>query len=47
MNEIKHRSAFSFALPIMIPMGLSFLFLGLGFVCMLPVRDSLGGLHLY
>ena len=31
MNEIKHRSAFSFALPIMIPMGLSFFFLGLGF----------------
>ena len=31
LNEIKHRSAFSFALPIMIPMGLSFFFLGLGF----------------
>lgn len=31
MSDIKHRSAFSFALPIMIPMGLSFFFLGLGF----------------
>ena len=31
LNEIKRRSAFSFALPIMIPMGLSFFFLGLGF----------------
>ena len=31
LTDIKHRSAFSFALPIMIPMGLSFFFLGLGF----------------
>ena len=31
LSDIKHRSAFSFALPIMIPMGLSFFFLGLGF----------------
>ena len=31
LNAIKHRSAFSVALPIMIPMGLSFFFLGLGF----------------
>ena len=31
MNEMKRRSAFSFALPIMIPMGVSFFFIGLGF----------------
>ncbi len=31
MSEIKRRSAFSFALPIMIPMGISFFFIGLGF----------------
>ncbi len=31
MNEIKNRSAFSFAFPIMVPMGISFFFIGLGF----------------
>ena len=31
LSEIKRRSAFSFALPIMIPMGISFFFIGLGF----------------
>ena len=31
LTDIKHRSAFSFAFPIMVPMGLSFFFLGLGF----------------
>ena len=31
MNKIKKRSAFSFAFPIMVPMGISFFFIGLGF----------------
>lgn len=31
LSEIKRRSAFFFALPIMIPMGISFFFIGLGF----------------
>ena len=31
LTDIKHRSAFSFAFPIMVPMGISFFFIGLGF----------------
>ena len=31
LSDIKHRSAFSFAFPIMVPMGISFFFIGLGF----------------
>ena len=31
MNEIKRRSAFSFAFPIMAPMGISLFVIGLGF----------------
>jgi len=47
LNEIKHRSAFSFALPIMIPMGLSFFFLGLGFGLYATSQGYLGGQPLF
>ena len=41
----KGRQAFSYAFPIMIPMGISFFFIGL--VYMLRAKGSLGGHHLF
>lgn len=43
LNEIKRRSAFSFAFPIMAPMGISLFVIGLGFGLYATSQGCLGG----